>query len=76
MGALNPQESGRKAPLACNAAFQCCNAVFVCCSAAFVKRTSTLQKSECCGATSAAQLLFSLVACCWGGVRGIGFRTR
>ena len=47
---------------------------------------SKLQKSECCSATSAvqllqcsfpkitAQLLFSLVACCRVGFRGVGFR--
>ena len=69
VGARNPQESGRKAPLSCNAAF----AMLQCsCSLAaaqlLVKMTSALQKSECCSATSAAQLPFSLVACCRGGV--------
>ena len=60
--------------------YQCCNAVRLLFAAQlFVKMTSALQKSECCSATSAEQLsencraiLFSLVACCGGGVQGGG----
>ena len=56
MGAWNPQESGRKAPLSCNAAFSMLPYSFSLAAAQFlVKMTSALQKCGCCSATSAAQ---------------------
>ena len=56
VGARNPQESGRKAPLSCNAAFAMLQCSFSLAAAQLlVKMTSALQKSECCSATSAAQ---------------------
>ena len=56
MGAWNPQESGRKAPLSCNAVFsmlQC--SVSLAAAQLLVQMTSALQKSRCCSAVSAAQ---------------------
>ena len=55
-GAWNPQESGRKAPLSCNAAFSMlqCSSSFAA-AQLLVKMASALQKSECRSATSAAQ---------------------
>ena len=51
-----PQESGRKAPLSCNAAFSMLHCSFSLAAAQFlVKTTSALQNSQCCSATSAAQ---------------------
>ena len=56
VGAWNPQESGRKAPLSCNAAFSMLQCSFSLVAAQhLVKMTSALQKSQCCSATSAAQ---------------------
>ena len=56
VGAGNPQESGRKAPLSCNAALSMLRCRFSLAAAQLlVKMTSALQKSECCSATSAAQ---------------------
>ena len=59
MGARNPQESGRKARLSCNAQFFSINVAlqfFACCRAQLlVQMTSALQKSECCRAVSAAE---------------------
>ena len=57
VGAWNPQESVRKAPLSCNAALPMlhCRFSFVA-KQPLVEKTSALQKSECCSATSAAQL--------------------
>ena len=50
------QESGRKAPLSCNAAFSMlqCSFSFVA-AQLLVQMTSALQKSRCCSAVSAAQ---------------------
>ena len=56
VGAWSPQESGRKAPLFCNAAFSMLHCSFgLAAVQLLVKMTSTLQKSQCCSATSAAQ---------------------
>ena len=56
VGAWNPQESGRKAPLSCNAAFSILHCSFSPGAAQLlVNMTSALQKSHCCSATSAAQ---------------------
>ena len=56
VGDWNPQESGRKAPLSCNAAFSMPHCSFSLVAAQLlVKMTSALQKSQCCSATSAAQ---------------------
>ena len=56
VGGGNPQESGRKAPLSCNAAFSTLHCSFLLvASQLLVKMTSALQKSQCCSATSAAQ---------------------
>ena len=60
VGAWNPQECGSKAakaPLSCNAAFSKLHCSFSLSAAQLlVKMTSTLQKTECCSATSAVQL--------------------
>ena len=49
-------EIRRKAPLSCNAAFSMLHCSFSLAAAQLlVKMTSTLQKSQCCSATSAAQ---------------------
>ena len=78
VGAWNPQESGRKAPLSCNAAFSMlqCSFSFVA-AQLLVRMTSALQKSRCCSAVSAAQhsencSATSVFACV--GFRGVGFR--
>ena len=56
VGAWNPQESGRKAPLSWNAAFSMLQWSFSFAAAQLlVQMTSTLQKSRCCSAVSAAQ---------------------
>ena len=56
VGAWNPQESGRKAPLSCNAAFSMLQCSFSFAAAQrLVQMTSALQKSECCSAVPAAQ---------------------
>ena len=56
VGAWNPQESGRKAPLSCNAAISMLQCSFSFAAAQpLVQMTSALQKSECCSAVSAAQ---------------------
>ena len=56
VGARNPQESGRKAPLSCNAAFSMLQCSFSFAAAQLlVQMTSALQKSQCCSAVSAAQ---------------------
>ena len=56
VGAWKPQESGRKAPLSCNAAFSMLQCSFSLAAAQLlVKITSALQKSQCWSATSAAQ---------------------
>ena len=56
VGAWNPQESGRKAPLSCNAAFSMLQCSFPLTAAQLlVKMTSAPQKSQCCSATSAVQ---------------------
>ena len=56
VGAWNPQESGRKAPLSCNAAFSMLQCSFSFAAAQLlVQMTSALQKSQCCSAVSAAQ---------------------
>ena len=79
VGAWNPQESGRKAPLSCNVAFAMLRCSFSLAAAqlfkVLAKMTSAVQKSQCCSATSAAQhsencsaTSVSLVACCRGGV--------
>ena len=55
-GAWNLQESRRKAPLSCNAAFSMLPCIFSFAAAQLlVNMTSALQKSQCCSATSAAQ---------------------
>ena len=52
----NAQESGRKAPLSCNAAFSMLQCSFSFAAAQLlVQMTSALQKSRCCSAVSAAQ---------------------
>ena len=56
VGAWKPQESGRKAPLSCNAAFSMLQCSFsVAAAQLMVQMTSALQKSQCCSAVSAAQ---------------------
>ena len=56
VGAWNPQESGRKAPLSCNAAFSMLQCSFSFAAAQLLgQMTSALQKSQCCSAVSAAQ---------------------
>ena len=56
VGAWNPQESGRKAPLSCNAAISMLQCSFSFAAAQLlVQMTSALQKSTCCSAVSAAQ---------------------
>ena len=56
VGAWNPQESGRKKPLFCSAAFSMLHCSFSLAAVQLlVKTTSALQKSECCSATSAVQ---------------------
>ena len=56
VGACNPQESGRKAPLSCNAAFSMLQCSFSFAAAQLlVQMTSALQKSRCCSAVSAVQ---------------------
>ena len=54
--AWKPQESGRKAPLSCNAAFSMlqCSFSFVA-AQLLVQMTSLLQKRQCCSAVPAAQ---------------------
>ena len=53
--AWNPQESGRKTPLSCNAACSMLHCNFwLAAVQLLVKMTSALQKSQCCSATSAA----------------------
>ena len=57
VGAWKPQESGRKAPLSCNAAFSMLQCSFSFAAAQLlVQMTSALQKSQCCSGVSAAQL--------------------
>ena len=76
VGAWNPQESGRKAPLSCNAAFWMLQCSFSFAAAPLlVQMTSALQKANVAVQflhrsipKTAAQLPFSLVACCRGGV--------
>ena len=56
VGAWNPQESGRKAPLSCNAAFSMLQCSFSFAAAQLsVQMTSALQKRQCCSAVPAAQ---------------------
>ena len=56
VGAWNPQESGRKAPLSCNAAFSMLQCSFSFAAVQLlVQMTTALQKSQCCSAVSAAQ---------------------
>ena len=56
VGAWKPQESGRKAPLSCNAAFSMLQCSFSFAAAQLlVQMTSALQKSQCCSAAPAAQ---------------------
>ena len=57
MGAWNPQESGRKAPFSCNAAFSMlqCSFSFVA-AQLLVKTTSALQKSESCSAAQHSKI--------------------
>ena len=56
VGAWNPQESGRKAALFCNAAISMLQCSFSLVAAQpLVQMTSALQKSECCSAVSAGQ---------------------
>ena len=77
VGAWNPQASGRKAPLFCNAVFSMLRCSFSLAAVQpLVKMTSALQESQCYSATSAAQhsetaaqLRFR-----WWHVAGVGFR--
>ena len=56
VGAWNPQESSRKAPLSCNAAFSMLQCSFSFAAAQLlVQMTSALQKRQCCSAVPAAQ---------------------
>ena len=84
VGAWNPQESGRKAPLSCNAAFSLSHrSSSLAAAQLLVKLTSALQKSECCSAASAAQhsencsatSLFRLWHVAGVGFGGVGLRT-
>ena len=56
MGARNPQESGRKAPLSCNATFSMLRCSYSLVAVQLlVNMTSALHKSQCCSETSAVQ---------------------
>ena len=80
VGARNPQESGRKAPLSCNVVFQCSNAVSFVAVQLLVKLRPRRRKASVAMQLlqrnfpkNAARLLLSLGACCRGhvGLRGM-----
>ena len=69
MGASTPQESGRKAPLSCNAAFSMLRCSFSVVAAQCSRKANVaVQLLQYNFPKIAAQLPFSHVACCKGGV--------